>query len=50
MGSHRPYRQALGIDAVLDEILKYKGSKYDTDIVEACVKLFKKKRFIWKLD
>jgi putative nucleotidyltransferase with HDIG domain len=50
MCSHRPYRQALGIDAALHEIIRYKGLKYDTNAVDACVKLFRKKNFTWKSD
>jgi putative nucleotidyltransferase with HDIG domain len=50
ISSHRPYRQALGIDAALDEILKYKGVKFDTKVVDACIKLFREKHFNWKPD
>ena len=45
MNSHRPYRPALGIEAALQEICKYKGEKYDSEVVEHCVKLFKDKHF-----
>lgn len=45
MASHRPYRPALGVDAALEEIEKNKGILYDTGVVEACLKLFKEKRF-----
>lgn len=41
MTSHRPYRAALGIDAALKEILFYRGTKYDAEVVDVCVKLFK---------
>ena len=40
MSSHRPYRAALGIDAALEEIKSKKGTCYDSDIVDACVRLF----------
>jgi PAS domain S-box-containing protein len=40
MSSHRPYRPALGIDQALAEIKQYKGVLYDSDAVDACVKLF----------
>jgi putative nucleotidyltransferase with HDIG domain len=43
--SHRPYRASLGIDAALEEILKNKGIKYDTDVVDVCVDLFREKKF-----
>lgn len=45
MASHRPYRPALGIDKALKEISKNKGLLYDSDVAEACLKLFKEKEF-----
>ena len=45
MSSHRPYRPALGIDAALEEISQNKGILYDPEVVDACLKLFKKKEF-----
>jgi len=45
MSSHRPYRAALGIDQALDEITKNKGILYDPDVVDACLRLFKEKRY-----
>jgi len=45
MVSHRPYRPALGTDAALEEISKNKGTLYDRDVVDACLKLFKEKGF-----
>lgn len=44
ISSHRPYRAALGIDTALDEITKNKGVLYDSDVVDACIRLFQKKR------
>ncbi len=41
MTSHRPYRAAFGIDAALKEILLHRGTKYDAEVVDICVKLFK---------
>ncbi len=40
MSSHRPYRQALGIDSALTEIAKNAGLLYDNDLVNSCLKLF----------
>jgi PAS domain S-box-containing protein/putative nucleotidyltransferase with HDIG domain len=40
MTSHRPYRPALGIDIALAEIQEFKGTKYDTQVVDICVDLF----------
>jgi PAS domain S-box-containing protein/putative nucleotidyltransferase with HDIG domain len=45
MSSHRPYRPALGIDKALEEISKHKGFLYDSWPVNACLKLFYKKKF-----
>jgi HD-GYP domain-containing protein (c-di-GMP phosphodiesterase class II) len=45
MASHRPYRPALGIDKALEEIARGKGTIYDPDVVEACLKLFNEKEF-----
>lgn len=45
MSSHRPYRPARGIDKALAEVVQNKGRFYDTDAVDACVKLFQENRF-----
>ncbi|MBU3626358.1 HD domain-containing protein [Polynucleobacter sp. JS-Safj-400b-B2] len=45
MSTHRPYRFVLGIDAALDEIKQHRGTLYDAQAVDACIKLFKEKRF-----
>jgi len=45
MASHRPYRPSLGIESALDEIVRNRGVLYEPDIVDACLKLFKEKRF-----
>jgi len=39
MASHRPYREALGLEAAIDEIVKESGRLYDPTVVEACVKV-----------
>jgi len=36
MASHRPYRPALAIDLVLDEIKIERGSRVDKTVVDAC--------------
>ena len=43
MSSHRPYRPGLGIEKALAEIERGRGSAYDTDVVDACLKLFREK-------
>ena len=45
MSSHRPYRLALGIDAALEEIEKNRGTLYDTDVTDACLRLFREKDY-----
>ena len=42
MSSHRPYRAALGVEKALEEIAEKKGKLYDPEVVEACIKVFKK--------
>ena len=49
MSSHRPYRPALGIDKALEEISKNKGTLYDPEVVDTCLKLFKEKEFKFEL-
>jgi PAS domain S-box-containing protein/putative nucleotidyltransferase with HDIG domain len=48
MVSYRPYRSSLGIENALEEIQLFKGIKYDVEVVEACVKLFKEGRFAFE--
>jgi len=45
MASFRPYRPACGIDAALKEISQNRGTLYDPDAVDACLKLFREDRF-----
>ncbi len=45
MASYRPYRPALGIDAALEEISKNKGTLYDGDAVDSCLRLFRERGF-----
>ncbi len=40
MTSHRPYRAALGLDLALEEIRKRQGTRYDSDVVAACLAVF----------
>ncbi len=43
--SYRPYRPALGVDVALNEIETNRGILYDADAVDACLDLFRKKKF-----
>jgi putative nucleotidyltransferase with HDIG domain len=45
MSSHRPYREALGVDKALDEINRNKGSLYDPRVVDICTELFRNKGY-----
>jgi putative nucleotidyltransferase with HDIG domain len=45
MSSHRPYRPALGLIQALDEINKNKGIFYDSQAVDACLRVFQEKGF-----
>jgi HD-GYP domain-containing protein (c-di-GMP phosphodiesterase class II) len=40
MSSHRPYRPALGLAVALDELQANSGRLYDSDAVDACVRLY----------
>ena len=45
MASHRPYRASLGINKALAEISQNKGVLYDSKAVDACLTLFRDKKF-----
>ncbi len=45
MASDRPYKCALGIEKVIEEISKNKGILYDPRVVNACLRLFIEKGF-----
>ncbi len=45
MSSHRPYRPALGNNRALGEIIKYRGIRYDSEVVEICRILFEEEGF-----
>ena len=45
MSSHRPYRVGLGIPAALAEIERGRGTAYDADAADACLRLFREKQF-----
>ena len=45
MSSHRPYRPGLGIEKALAEIERGRGSAYDTEVADACLKLFRERRY-----
>ncbi len=45
MSSHRPYRPGLGIESALAEIERGRGSAYDVAVADACLQLFREKRY-----
>jgi HD-GYP domain-containing protein (c-di-GMP phosphodiesterase class II) len=48
MASHRPYRPTLGLQRAIDEIVKNRGTLYDAQVVDACLKLFLEKGFTFE--
>jgi PAS domain S-box-containing protein len=40
MASHRPYRAALGIEAAMSEITAHRGTAFDVQVVDACLRIF----------
>ncbi len=40
MASHRPYREALGLEAALTEVRAGAGTRYDAETVAACGRVF----------
>jgi putative nucleotidyltransferase with HDIG domain len=45
MASHRPYRPGLGIDKALAELERGRGTVYDADVVDTCLRLFRNQGF-----
>jgi len=45
MASHRPFRAALGIEKALAEIEQGRGTKYDANVADACLRLFRESGF-----
>jgi PAS domain S-box-containing protein/putative nucleotidyltransferase with HDIG domain len=41
MSHNRPYRASLGLDAALNEIEDGRDKRYDAEVVDACLKLFR---------
>jgi putative nucleotidyltransferase with HDIG domain len=46
MATHRPYRPGLGIEKALAEIERCRGSGFDPVVVDACLGLFREKRYV----
>jgi putative nucleotidyltransferase with HDIG domain len=50
MASHRPYRAGLGIEKALSEIEQNHDNRFDVDIVQATLKLFRQKGLTLNID
>ena len=48
MSSHRPYRPSHGVQAALEEIRTKRGTQFDRDVVDACVRIFESSAFHFK--
>jgi len=47
MTSHRAFVPAAGMDAALQEIVRFRGVKFDPEAVDACVRLIREKGFMF---
>ena len=45
ISSNRPYRPVIGMKEAQDEIKNNSGSKYDPEVVDACMRVLQKKKF-----
>jgi HD-GYP domain-containing protein (c-di-GMP phosphodiesterase class II) len=45
MSSHRPYRPSLGMERTIEEITKYRGIRYDAEVVDACLRVLQSTSF-----
>jgi putative nucleotidyltransferase with HDIG domain len=48
MASHRPYRDAHGLELATEEISRNRGSLYDPEVVDACLRVFKERKFTFE--
>lgn len=48
MATDRPYRPSLGIAAALEDIQQGRGTLYDPEVVNACLRIFEEKGFYLK--
>jgi len=48
MASHRPYRASLPLQSALDEIERYRGERYDPQVVDVCLRLFREQGYTWQ--
>ena len=43
--SRRAYRDAVSLEQAIDEISAHRGSQYDPDVMDACMRLFNEKGY-----
>jgi putative two-component system response regulator len=48
ISSHRPYRPALGTAAALEELSTHRGTRYDPEVVDACIRVILDEGFEFK--
>lgn len=46
--SHRPYRPSLGVGMALEELERGRGTLYDTQVTDVCLRLFREQGFDWQ--
>ena len=49
ISSHRPYRPAFGVNIALNEITKNRGILYNPKVVDACLRLFNDKNYMFSI-
>lgn len=47
MLSHRPFRRAYSIDYAIDQLQAYSGVHYAAEVVDACIRLFRDKGYVF---
>lgn len=47
MSSHRPYREGLGLDAALAQVRQEAGTLLDAQVVDACMRVFGERGFLF---
>ena len=45
MASHRPFRPSLGIEIALNEVINNRGTRYNSEAVEACLAVLESNGF-----
>ncbi len=48
MVSHRPYRASLPLQQALEEIEQHRGTRYDSAVVDICLRLFREQGYTWQ--